>query len=103
MRHGTLSVQRGVANMCLAVPGKIIDVSVHDPLLPSARVDFGGVIKDVSLAYTPQARPGDYVLAHVGFAMTVIDEAEAARTLQALREVAAAVGEEGLLDPGPLR
>lgn len=89
--------------MCLAVPGKVIDISARDPLLPTARVDFGGVIKDVSLAYTPQARPGDYVLAHVGFAMTVIDEAEAARTLQALREVAAAVEADLPSQPGPLR
>lgn len=89
--------------MCLAVPGKVIDISARDPLLPTARVDFGGVIKDVSLAYTPQARPGDYVLAHVGFAMTVIDEAEAARTLQALREVAAAVEGDQPPEPGPLR
>ena len=89
--------------MCLAVPGKVIDISARDPLLPTARVNFGGVIKDVSLAYTPQARPGDYVLAHVGFAMTVINEVEAARTLQALREVAAAVAEEATLEPRPLR
>lgn len=74
--------------MCLAMPGKVIEISGDDPLLPTARVDFGGVIKQISLAYTPQARLGDYVLAHVGFALTVIDEAEAARTLAALREVA---------------
>lgn len=82
--------------MCLAVPGKVIEVSARDPLLPTARVDFGGVVKEISLAYTPEAQPGDYVLTHVGFAMTVIDEIEAARTLDALREVA-----EGMADvPG---
>ena len=89
--------------MCLAVPGRVLDINARDPLLPSARVDFGGVVKDICLAYTPQARPGDYVLAHVGFAMTVIDEAEAARTLQALREVAAAVEGDLPPEPGPLR
>ena len=89
--------------MCLAVPGRVLDISARDPLLPSARVDFGGVVKDISLAYTPQARAGDYVLAHVGFAMTVIDEAEAARTLQALREVAAAVDADLPPEPGALR
>jgi hydrogenase expression/formation protein HypC len=89
--------------MCLAVPGRVLDINARDPLLPSARVDFGGVVKNISLAYTPQARPGDYVLAHVGFAMTVIDEAEAARTLQALREVAAAVEGDQPPEPGPLR
>ena len=89
--------------MCLAVPGRVLDISARDPLLPSARVDFGGVIKEVSLAYTPQARPGDYVLAHVGFAMTVIDEAEAARTLQALREVADAAAAQIAPEAGPRR
>ena len=89
--------------MCLAVPGRVLDISARDPLLPSARVDFGGVVKDISLAYTPQARAGDYVLAHVGFAMTVIDEAEAARTLQALREVAAALDADLPPEPGALR
>ena len=89
--------------MCLAVPGRVLDINARDPLLPSARVDFGGVVKDISLAYTPQARAGDYVLTHVGFAMTVIDEAEAARTLQALREVAAAVDADLPPEPGALR
>ena len=89
--------------MCLAVPGRVVDINVRDPLLPSARVDFGGVVKNISLAYTPQARAGDYVLTHVGFAMTVIDEAEAARTLQALREVAAAVDADLPPEPGALR
>ncbi len=74
--------------MCLAVPGRIIEIRAQDPLLRTARVDFGGVVKEISLAYAPQARCGDYILAHVGFALTVIDEAEAARTLEALREVA---------------
>lgn len=54
------------------------------------RVDFGGVVKDVNLAYAPEARIGDYVLVHVGFAMTVIDEAEALRILSELRELARA-------------
>lgn len=84
--------------MCLAVPGKVIEIIEEDPLLPSARVDFGGVIKEISLAYTPQARPGDYVLTHVGFSMTVINEAEAARTLDALREVV-----EGMRDTPVIR
>ncbi len=89
--------------MCLAVPGKIIEICSHDPLLPAARVDFGGVVKQISLAYTPQAQPGDYVLAHVGFALTVIDEREAARTLEALREVAANLGGAADAEPALLR
>lgn len=88
--------------MCLAVPGKVIEICAQDPLLPTARVDFGGIVKVISLAYTPDAQLGDYVLAHVGFAMTVIDEAEAARTLEALREVAEGMGGPPLAQPAPV-
>lgn len=73
--------------MCLAVPGKVMEINAVDSLLPTARVDFGGVIKQISVAYTPQARPGDYVLAHVGFALTVIDELQAAQTLDELHKL----------------
>lgn len=76
--------------MCLAIPGRIVEVRGEDPLLRTGRIDFGGIVKDVNLAYTPEARPGEYVLAHVGFAMTVIDEAEALHILEQLREVAEA-------------
>jgi hydrogenase expression/formation protein HypC len=51
------------------------------------RVDFGGLIKEINFAYVPEARIGDHVLVHVGFAITVIDEAEAARVLEHLREI----------------
>ena len=78
--------------MCLAVPGRILNVSGDDPVIRVGRVDFGGVIKDINLAYTPEAQPGDYVLVHVGFALTIIDEAEAQRTLAYLREIAALEG-----------
>lgn len=74
--------------MCLAVPGKIISISGAEPLLRSGRADFGGVVKEVSLAYTPEAKPGDYVLVHVGFALTVIDAAEAGRVFEHLAEIA---------------
>ena len=63
--------------MCLAIPGKVLAVSADDPILRTGRVDFGGIIKEINLAYTPEAGVGDYVLVHVGFAITVIDEAEA--------------------------
>lgn len=76
--------------MCLAIPGRILDIRGDDPLLPIGRVDFGGVVKEINLVYTPEAQPGVYVLAHVGFAMTVIDEAEARRIFDALCEVAGA-------------
>jgi hydrogenase expression/formation protein HypC len=74
--------------MCLAIPGRILDVTGDDPLLRAGRIDFGGVVKEINLVYTPEARPGDYVLTHVGFAMAVIDEGEAQRIYATLRELA---------------
>ncbi len=73
--------------MCLAIPGQIIEITGSDPLTRMARVSFAGVIKEASLAYTPEAQPGDYVLVHAGFALNTIDEAEAERTLELLREM----------------
>ena len=73
--------------MCLAVPGLILSLSGDDPLIRAGRVDFGGVVKEISLAYVPEAKIGDYVLVHVGFALTVIDAAEAARVFAHLREI----------------
>jgi len=80
--------------MCLAVPGKVLSIAGDDPLTRVGRVDFGGVVKEISLAYVPEAAVGDHVLVHVGFAITVIDEAEAARVFAHLREI------EALLDDG---
>lgn len=76
--------------MCLAVPGKIMSVSEDDPLMRMAKVSFGGVVKDVSLAYVPEAGIGDYVIVHVGFALNRLDEAEALETLALLEELQAA-------------
>jgi hydrogenase expression/formation protein HypC len=73
--------------MCLAVPGKILSVSGDDPLLRMAKVSFGGVVKDVSLAYVPEADVGDYVIVHVGFALNKVDEAEAVETLALLDQL----------------
>jgi hydrogenase expression/formation protein HypC len=74
--------------MCLAVPRKIISVAPPEPLaLRCGKVDFGGIRKEICLEYTPEAQPGDYVLVHVGFALTVIDETEAQRVFEALREL----------------
>lgn len=73
--------------MCLAVPGEVLSVSGADGPLRGGRVDFGGVIREINLAYTPEARVGDYVLVHVGFAISVIDEAEARRIFDLLREL----------------
>lgn len=73
--------------MCLAVPGKIVSISDADPLLRTGKVNFGGVLKDVSLAYVPEAKVGDYVIVHVGFALSIVDEAEAQRTFDYLRQI----------------
>lgn len=73
--------------MCLAVPGKVIEVLGDDPLLRAARVSFAGVVKQVSLTCVPEAKLGDYVLVHVGVAISVVDEAEAAETFKYLRQM----------------
>jgi hydrogenase expression/formation protein HypC len=73
--------------MCLAVPGQIVEVTGDDPVVRMARVSFGGTVKEISLAYTPEAKTGDYVLAHVGFALQTIDEEEAQKTLELLRQL----------------
>ena len=73
--------------MCLAVPGRLLSVAGEDPLARVGRVDFGGIVKEISLAFVPEARVDDYVLVHVGFALTVIDESEAAQVFEHLREM----------------
>jgi hydrogenase expression/formation protein HypC len=72
--------------MCLAIPGKVIEVSEVDGIR-LGKVDFGGLIKQVCLEYTRDAQAGDYVLVHVGFALGKIDDAEAARTYRILEEL----------------
>lgn len=84
--------------MCLAVPGKVIDIQGDDPLLRSARVSFAGVIKHVSLTCAPEAKPGDYVLVHVGVAISVVDAKEAEETMSYLRQM----GELDGLEPSPI-
>jgi hydrogenase expression/formation protein HypC len=80
--------------MCLAVPAKILSMSDDDPIMRLGRVDFGGIVKEINLAYVPEAGIGDYVLVHVGFAITVIDAAEAARVFEHLREIGEIADEE---------
>ena len=63
--------------MCLAVPGRVVSIEGVDPLLRAGRVDFGGIVKEVNLSCVPDARVGDYVLVHVGLALSIVDEAEA--------------------------
>ena len=71
--------------MCLAVPGKVISIESDDPVLRSGRVDFSGVVKRVNLSYVPDAKLGDFVLVHVGFAISTVDEEEAAKVFDYLR------------------
>ena len=73
--------------MCLAIPGQIIEVTGEDPLERMGRVKFGGIVKEVSLAYTPEAKLEDYVLVHVGFAISVVDEEEAKKVFEYLAEM----------------
>jgi hydrogenase expression/formation protein HypC len=73
--------------MCLAVPGRILSVDGDDALTRTGRVDFGGLVKEINLAFVPDAAVGDHVLVHVGFAITVIDEVEAGRIFEHLRMI----------------
>ncbi|HNQ83080.1 MAG TPA: HypC/HybG/HupF family hydrogenase formation chaperone [Bacteroidales bacterium] len=72
--------------MCLAVPGKLISIETDTPL-KMGKVDFDGVVTDICLEFLPEANVGDYVLAHVGTAISLLDEEEAMETLRALREL----------------
>ena len=78
--------------MCLAIPGKILS-SEDLGLARSGRVQFGGIVRQVRLDFGPEANPGDYVMVHVGFAISKVDEAEAQRTYQLLAEMGALEGE----------
>lgn len=74
--------------MCLAVPGKIISIkSEGNPLFKAGKVSFDGVLREVNLAAVPEAKVGNYVLVHVGMALNVIDEEEAKKTLEYLKEI----------------
>jgi hydrogenase expression/formation protein HypC len=81
--------------MCLAVPGKL--ESIHDENgIRMGRVNFGGVVKDVCLAYLPDIAVGDYTIVHVGFAISKIDEASAQETLRTFEELG--ILEDGLAE-----
>lgn len=74
--------------MCLSIPARIVEIYKDGSLL-MGKVDFGGVLKEVCLDYVPEAQAGQYVLIHVGFAISLLDEDEAQETLGLLREIAA--------------
>ncbi|MCO6511559.1 MAG: HypC/HybG/HupF family hydrogenase formation chaperone [Aridibacter famidurans] len=73
--------------MCLAVPGRIETIEGDDVLLKRGKVNFGGIRKEVSLSYVPEAKVGDYVMVHVGVAISVVDEDEAARVFDYLKQM----------------
>ncbi len=72
--------------MCLAIPGKVLETFDRKGLR-MAKVQFGGVVRESCLEYVQEAKVGDYVLVHVGFALSVVDEQEAARTLELLEQI----------------
>ncbi|MBI4403010.1 MAG: HypC/HybG/HupF family hydrogenase formation chaperone [Deltaproteobacteria bacterium] len=75
--------------MCLGIPGKIIKILNDDPVMRLGSVSFGGVIKEISLAYVPQAGIGDYVIVHAGFAISVLKEQEALEVFSYIQEIEA--------------
>jgi hydrogenase expression/formation protein HypC len=82
--------------MCLGIPGKVVEIRDDGPLR-MALVDFGGVRKEACLAYEPEVALGDYVIVHVGFAISHLDEEEALRTLEMIRAIdAEAIDAEGM-------
>src|SRR5437660_6781940 len=81
--------------MCLAIPGKVLEIHTDAHGVRMGKTNFGGIIKQVCLEYTPEVDLGDYVLVHVGFALGKVDEAEARRTYELLAELK----QLGELDP----
>jgi hydrogenase expression/formation protein HypC len=78
--------------MCLAIPGRILEAAPQQGLR-LGRVQFGGIVRSVRLDFVPEAQVGDYVMVHVGFAISQVDEREAQRTYDLLREMGALEGE----------
>lgn len=79
--------------MCLGIPGKLNQIYRQDDL-PMGKVEFGGISKEVCLVYTPEAKVGEYVLVHVGFALSRIDEDEAQGVLSYLKELGQVTAED---------
>ncbi|MBT3365830.1 MAG: HypC/HybG/HupF family hydrogenase formation chaperone [Nitrospina sp.] len=81
--------------MCLAIPGKITSISENDPLMRTGQVSFGGFLKEVNLAYVPEAKIDNYVIVHVGFAISILNEEEAHRVFDTLNQLNALDNSEG--------
>jgi hydrogenase expression/formation protein HypC len=73
--------------MCLAIPGKLIEIAADANGVRMGRANFGGIVKQICLEYTPEVQLGDFVLVHVGFALGKVDELEAARTYKLLDDM----------------
>ncbi len=73
--------------MCLAIPGKIERITGDEPLTRMGRINFGGVVKEACLAYVPDVKVGDYVIVHVGFALSKVDEDEAHKVFEYLKRM----------------
>lgn len=73
--------------MCLAIPGKVTSIDGDDPLARTGKIDFGGVLKQANLAFVPEAVIGDYVIVHAGFAISRLDEEEAGKVFDYLRQM----------------
>ncbi|MGE0442758.1 MAG: HypC/HybG/HupF family hydrogenase formation chaperone [Gemmatimonadales bacterium] len=88
--------------MCLGVPGRVVEIRDDPAGIRMGKIDFGGIRKDVCLAYLPDLAVGDYAIVHVGFAITRIDEASALESLRTFRELGLLDEELGLGDPADL-
>ena len=85
--------------MCLAIPGKLIEITNKlDDTFRLGRVSFGGILKEVNLALVPEAVPGQYVLVHVGAAISIVDEEEALKTFELIKQLGETDGLENNID-----
>ncbi len=73
--------------MCLGVPGKVIAIQPNSVGMTMGKVDFGGIVKEICLAYVPEVKVGDYVIAHAGFAISTLDEKEAREVFETLKQI----------------
>jgi hydrogenase expression/formation protein HypC len=73
--------------MCLAVPGKIISISDENPIFRTGKVSFNGAIKEVNMAYVPEAKVNDYVIVHAGFALSILNEEQAKQNLEYWQDI----------------
>ena len=81
--------------MCLAIPGKIIEINTDSPI-KMGKIDYAGTVNDACLEYVPEAEVGQYVIVHAGFALNIVDEEEAKKTLALWDEIVERAAEEGL-------